>query len=410
MSNTIENLMSFPLGASVRLEDLDRNPYPLLRRLQQQEPVSWVPELEMWFVTMRADVIAVLKDPETYTTDSARSPIREIFGSHMLSTDGPGRHRYKSHCVPFFSAKHVQESHGKWIEAKVHRLIDEFAVSGSADLLASFASPLAFHTVAHVLGIPSSDFRRVRAWYDDFAVALANFTGNREARSRGLAAASAFREYMSDRLRSPAGKFDSLLGALVSDTRDPLNEEEILSNALIILFGGIETTESMILNTIWALFTHPEQAEDVYRDPDLVPCAIEETLRWEPPVQSCTRYVKRSTVLRGVNLKPGNAVQCMLGAANRDPAYFEDPDRFDLHRANAADHLSFGTGAHFCLGAPLARLETKIGLCALFERLPELSLDPAFPAAPLGYEFRKPPSLKMCWRASASVGRRAGDS
>ena len=153
----------------------------------------------------------------------------------------------------------------------------------------------------------------------------------------------------------------------------------------------------MLSNTVWALLSHPDQYESVCTNPDLLSQAIEEALRWEPPVQSCTRFVTRSVTVRSIELAAGEMVQCMVGAANRDPEHFADPDVFDLWRANARDHLSFATGKHFCLGAALARLEGEIGLRILFEHLPGLRLDQTRPSSPRGHEFRSPPTLYVRW-------------
>ncbi len=285
------------------------------------------------------------------------------------------------------------------VEAKANALIDEFISKGVADLRSSFASPLSVHTVLTMLGLPTKDYELVRAWYDDFAVALANFSHDPEVRRRGLDMAGQFKEQLRARLRELEKEPDeSLLSTLARLPDKPLSEEEILSNAMLILFGGIETTESMILNAIWALMVHGDQFEEVRRNDELIDAAIEESLRWEPAVQTCTRYARKTVTMRGVEIAEGEIVQCMLGAANRDPAYFKDPDQFDIRRHNAADHVSFGVGTHFCLGASLARLETQISLRLLFDRLPGLVLDPERPGSPRGYEFRKPPTLYVRWQ------------
>jgi cytochrome P450 len=153
----------------------------------------------------------------------------------------------------------------------------------------------------------------------------------------------------------------------------------------------------MLGNAIWALLRHSEQLEIVRRKPDAILAAVEESMRWDAPVQSCTRHVARRVEMHGVALEPGATVQCMLGAANRDPSHFPDPDRFDIRRANASDHLGFGVGKHFCIGAGLARLEGWIALPMLFDALAGLVLDPDRPSAPRGYEFRSPPTLHVRW-------------
>jgi cytochrome P450 len=174
-------------------------------------------------------------------------------------------------------------------------------------------------------------------------------------------------------------------------------EEEILAAARVIIFGGLETTAAMLPNTGLARLSHPAQYEVVCANPHLLTQAMEESLRWEAPVQSCTRYVTRPIVVQEVEFLPGEMVQCMVGAANRDPEHFIDPEAFDLGRSNARDHLSFAMGKHFCLGAELARLEVEIGLRILFVCLPRLRLDPAWPSSPQGHEFRSPPRLEVRW-------------
>jgi cytochrome P450 len=204
---------------------------------------------------------------------------------------------------------------------------------------------------------------------------------------------------LSPLLATPASA-PGLLGVLAAADPRILSDDEILRNALIILFGGIETTEATILNATWALLTHPDALAQVRAEPALLGPAIEEAMRWEPAVQTCTRHATADTTVRGIAITAGDTVQCMIGGANRDPALFEDPDRFDLRRANADQHVSFGIGRHFCLGAALARLEARTALSALLTRFPGLALAPAAPP-PAGAEFRKPPSLPVVWRDHA---------
>ena len=388
----------FPLGSRVRLEALSRDPYPVLRELQEQEPVSWVGELEAWFVTRRADCLAILLDSTTFSVASAASLLEDTLGQTMLSTDGARQRQLRQPFNGSFAPKEVQIHMAAPIAAYVHDLVDTFSARGQADLKTAFADRLALWTVMTALGLPIGDFPTVRGWFTDIAHALGNFTRDPQVRERGRAAAAAFGHYAApplERLRSEPD--DSALAAVASSGE--LSDEEILAAARVIVFGGLETTAAMLASTLWALLGHPAQLEAVRSNPDLLTQAIEEALRWEPPVQSCTRFVMRPVVVQGVELAPGEMVQCMVGAANRDPEHFTDPDAFDLERANARDHLSFATGKHFCLGAALARLEGEVGLRILFERLPGLRLDPAQPSSPRGHEFRSPPTLHVQWNA-----------
>jgi cytochrome P450 len=383
------------LGRDVRLADLAVDPYPILARLRQDEPVSWIDEAQMWFVTRRADVVSVLRDPETFRTDSPHSTIRDTFGEQMLSAEGEQHRRYKSQCNAPFNARSVREHAVPLTTAKVTALAAVFNGRPTVDLRAEMTRELAVYMVGTVLGIPDPLHGAIHQWYVDFAAALANFSWDAAVRSRGHTAVQEFRRTIVPVMRELAhGSSPSLLAVLSRDTTtDRLSDDEIIANALIVLFGGIETTESTILNVIWTLMHHPEALAAVRRDRTLLTRAVEEAMRWEPAVQSCTRHAARDVAFGGAAIASGDTVQCMLGAANRDPAHFNDPDRYDLTRSNAGDHLSFGSGKHFCLGAALARAEVQIVLDFLLDHYPALRADPERPSAPYGYEFRSPPEL-----------------
>jgi cytochrome P450 len=392
----VDRSARFPLGSQVRLEALSSDPYPVLKMLQEREPVSWVAESQAWFVTRRADCLTILLDSTTFSVASASSLLEDTLGQTMLSTDGTRQRQLRQPFNGPFAPKEVQAYIAAPIAAYVHHLIDAFEESGQADLKATFADPLALWTVMTVLGLPIDDFATVRGWFTDIAHALGNFARDLEVRERGRAAAAAFGDYAAMHLeRLMREPDDSVLAGVASSGE--LSDEEILSAARVIVFGGLETTAAMLANTLWALLSHPAQYAAVRANPALLAQAIEEALRWEPPVQSCTRFVTRPVVVQGVALSPGEMVQCMVGSGNRDPEHFTDPDIFDLRRTNARDHLSFATGKHFCLGAAIARLEGEIGLRLLFERLPGLRLDPAQSSRPRGHEFRSPPTLLVRW-------------
>jgi cytochrome P450 len=187
----------------------------------------------------------------------------------------------------------------------------------------------------------------------------------------------------------------SLLAAAADETE--LSDDAIVSNAAVLLFGGIETTEGMIANAVLALLEHPEELARVRREPDLVDKAIEESLRLEPAAAVVDRYAVGDVVLDGVAIGRGDLVRVSIAAANRDPAVFADPNRFDLERANAGRHLAFAHGPHVCVGVHLARLEARTALSILLDRLPGMRLDPERPASVAGLVFRKPPALHVVW-------------
>ena len=193
--------------------------------------------------------------------------------------------------------------------------------------------------------------------------------------------------------------------SLLAQVTGPLTEAEAISNAAVMMFGGIETTEGMITNALLYLLSSPAQLELVLADRDLVPAVIEESLRLEPAAAVVDRYATSDARLGGVAIQAGNQVTVSIAGANRDPAIFEEPDRFDVRRPDPGRHLAFAHGPHFCVGAHLARLETLVVIETLLGRLPRLRLDPRYPSAPHGLVFRKPPDLRVRWnRPALSAG------
>jgi cytochrome P450 len=352
----------------------------------------------MWLVTRRDDVLEILRDPENYSTDHPSSPIRDTFGAQMLSAEGEAQRRYKSACAPPFNRRAVDVDAAPVVGGRIDELLDAMTQrlpNEAVDLRATLAGPLALAVVADIIGVPEEMHDRIRRWYDAFAASLATHDPRSAARKEGRNSAAAFRAAVAPLIapitEEAQGSLISHLVSLAPSAR--LSDDEVLSNSLIVLFGGIETTEAAILNSLWALLTHHEALEAARSDDAALAGAIEESLRWEPAVQTCTRYAVRETEVRGVRIEAGDIVQCMIGGANRDPAHFEAPDTFDIRRSNSADHLSFGFGRHYCLGAALARLEARLVIRSLLDRWPHVRLDPARSSAPRGHEFRKPPAL-----------------
>jgi cytochrome P450 len=267
------------------------------------------------------------------------------------------------------------------VEMRAEALIDGFPHAGQVDLNAEFAARLSVQTIASLLGLRHDD-RSVRDWYRDLALALSDFSGE-GGRSAGRATAAVVKE--------------TLVGACARPVASDLTDEEWAANLALVLFGGIETAESMLLNALWALLTHPDQLAAVRRTPALLPAAVEESLRWEPGVQSLTRFTTRAVTIGGIDLERGSAIQCMVGAANRDPLHFVAPDAFDASRPNASDHLTFGYGRHFCLGVHLARIEAAAALAVLLQSFPRLELVDADESRPRGHEFRKPRRLLVAF-------------
>lgn len=384
----------FPLGASISVAELERDPYPFFARVREREPLTWVEALKMWYVTGYDDVRRVLMDSVNFTAVADRSPVRDTFGEQMLSSEGDAHKHYRRTFLQGFSAVSVArlESH---IRTAAQALAAECNGEATIELRARFASRLPIHTILLTFGLPLTAERDLRRWYDDFERALANFEGDPETRDRAQRSAREFHDYLRSGLQiARQNPDDSLLSSLVHAPVDRrLSDEELVRNLSIVFFGGISTVEALILNSLWALCAHPQLVERVLGDEAVLANVIEETMRWLGPVQSATRYVLHDVELRGVMLHAGDTVNCMLGAANHDPRMFPHPERFDITRPNLNSHLGFATGHHMCLGFRLAKAQVKIALQTLLSRFGPLEVLDREANPPSGYEFRQPRAM-----------------
>lgn len=248
--------------------------------------------------------------------------------------------------------------------------------------------------VTEALGLRDVNADRVLSWYAAIVAAVSEVTAGRQVTAAG---ADAFGELRDALLRTITRTDESSLLSEAARTPEALGQEEVVSNAAVLMFGGIDTTEGMIVNAVGHLLGDPEALAVVRSGEDLLPNAIEESIRLEPAAAVVDRYATRDVELGGAQIQCGDLVTVSIAGANRDPAVFSNPDRFNIRRANARLNLAFALGPHACLGAQLARTETTIAVGRLFDRLPGLRLDPDHPNAPRGLVFRKPPTLHVRW-------------
>jgi cytochrome P450 len=391
-TGVVDIVEAFPVGASVTRAELTANPHPALARLRAAEPVSWVPELGYWLVTGRDAALRVLRDARTFTVDDPRFSTAQVVGPSMLSLDGPAHSAARRPFAGPFRPAEVAQRFTPRITELTAELVAAIRPAGRADLRAAFAGPLAGRVVAETLGIPDIDTGTVLRWYSTFVSAVSEVTAGG---SVPAAAAAAFESLARHVLAGIDGS-----GSLLADAvAGGLGKHEAVSNAAVLLFGGIETTEGMILNLLWHLMCHPDQLTAVRSDLDLLPNAVEESLRLEPAASVVDRYATRDVDVAGAPIRRGDPVTVSLAGANRDPTAFPDPDAFDVRRGNARQHLAFAHGPHFCPAMDLARLETVIGVRTALVELPGLTLDGQHPVAPSGLVFRKPQTLHARWRA-----------
>jgi cytochrome P450 len=384
----------FAVGAGVTLDELEGDPHPALARLRAHEPVSWVRPLGGWLVTRRDLATQVMRDPRTFTVDDPRFSTGQVVGPSMLSRDGAEHRRHRTPFAGPFRRGAVHARFAPLVQAETDRLIDAFALAGEAELRRDLAGPLAVGVVTRALGIQDADPATVLGWYERIVAAVTDITAGRPAGAAGREAYAQLAAAIDPALdREPAA---SLLAAAASQAGG-LERERIISNAAVLLFGGIETTEGMIANAVWHLLSHPDQVALVDGSSNVLANAIEESLRLEPAAAIVDRYATADVEIGGARVARGDLVRVSIAGANRDPEEFAQPDRFDVRRANADRHLAFAHGPHACIAMHLARLEARTAVDRLLARLPGLRLDPARATAPRGLVFRKPPELHVLW-------------
>jgi pimeloyl-[acyl-carrier protein] synthase len=365
------------------------NPYPLYRRLRTEAPVHWDPFLHAWVVTRYSDVVRVLHDfsaDRTPTPEqlermnlSAISPIAAVMVKQMLFLDAPAHTRLRSLASNAFTPARVRvlRSH---IQQIADTLIDTAlaAQPGQMDIIADFAEPLPAIVTAEMLGVPIRDHRKLKDWTAVFAEMLGNFQHNPDHVTKVLCALEEMLEYFRERVRElrvhpREGLINSLLTAEINGDR--LTEEEVIANSIVTMVGGQETTTNLIGNGLLTLLRHPAEMQRLRGDLALIPSAVEELLRYESPSQHTARMAPCDLELGGRKISKRQAVIAVMGAGNRDPERFPDPDRLDLARTDNR-HLAFGWAAHFCFGAALARIEGQVSFATILSRMPNLVLQP----------------------------------
>ncbi len=363
------------------------NPYPLYHRLRTEDPVHWDPFLHTWVVTRYRDVVTVLHDFSASRTPTpqqlesiglaALAPIAQVMVKQMLFLDPPSHTRIRSLASAAFTPRRVQALRPH-IQEIAERLLDAVQARGSMDVIADFAAPLPAIVTAEMLGMPASDHVQMKEWSANFAEMLGNFQHNPERAARVLKTVEGMTAYFRAaiaelKIHPREGLVHSLMTAEINGDR--FTEEEVIANTIITMVGGQETTTNLIGNGLLTLLRHPEQMRQLRSNADWMPSAVEELLRFESPSQHTARLAPEDLELGGKRIRKRQAVIAVMGAANRDPERFPNPEVLDLGRGDNR-HLAFGWAAHFCFGAALARIEGQIALETILRRLPKLALKP----------------------------------
>ena len=360
------------------------NPYALYQRLRAADPVHW-DERGSWVLTRYADVVAALRDPrlsaERFSLDVSglpeemQRPVRAL-ARQMLFLDPPDHTRLRALAAKAFTPRMVEMMRFS-IQRIVDDLLDAVEPAGSFNVISELAFPLPAIVIAQMLGVPPEDRLQFAHWTAALGAlldgALLSAMGLPEALVRVSALLDYFRQIIAERRSAPR---DDLLQALINaeEQGDTLSEDELLGNCILLLAAGHGTTIHLIGNGLLALLRHPDQLELLRHNPALIGPAVLELLRYDSPVQMTGREASTDLEIGGKRIYAGQHVMACLGAANRDPRQFPDPDRLDLQRA-AGKQVAFGHGIHYCLGAPLGRLEAEIALSTLLHRFPALRLE-----------------------------------
>jgi pimeloyl-[acyl-carrier protein] synthase len=367
------------------------NPYPFYRQLQTEDPVHWCEPWRCWVLTRYQDVAPILMDPHQFSNQgrvtnviqreypseflSQVQPLLHHFSRGLINVDPPDHTRLRRLVQKTFLPKTLER-----LRPHVQRLVDDFldrvVDSGHCDLVADLAFPLPVTVIAELLGVPAE----MRDSFKHWSVTILQFQAAprppQDVILRSQQAIGELRGYLKsvadERRKQPREDLISELVA-VEEAGERLTEDELLSTGVGLLVAGHETTTNLIAGAIWLLLRHPEQLARLRRESALMNTAIEEVLRYESPLQRLTRTVSSEVAVGGRPIKQGQTLMMLLGAANRDPAQFPEPDRFDIAR-EPNRHIAFGQGIHFCLGAPLARLEAPIAVNTILRRLPNLRL------------------------------------
>jgi cytochrome P450 len=357
------------------------DPYPTYAELRRNAPVSQIDPGGFWAVTRYADVLTVLKNPDIYSSEGVRSATKPAwlghnsFGDSMFVMDDPEHGRLRGLVTRAFTPAAVAR-----LEPQVRAFAEDLAarlpLGEPIDWIQAYALPLPARVIGSILGLNPDHYLRFKRWSDDITsigAVTPDMTAKMESIRTSVREADEYlAEVLAERRRVPADDLvTDLLRAQVDGQH--LTEPELLSFLVLLLAAGLETTAHLLAHAARLLSEHPDVLSRVRADLSLVPKLVEEVLRYEPPVRAVYRMTTADTELGGVALPKGSRVLAMLASAIRDEAHFEDPDRFDIDRA-VVNNLPFGHGAHFCLGAPLARLEARIGLEALLPRISGFSV------------------------------------
>lgn len=384
------------------------NPYPAYRTMRESAPLIWHEATQSYIVSRYEDVERVFKDKAgEFTTENYDWQLEPVHGKTIVQLDGREHAVRRALVAPAFRGNDLQEKFLPVIERNSRALIDAFRHTGSADLVADYATHFPVSVIADMLGLDKADHDRFHRWYTTVVAYLGNLSGDPEVKAAGERTRVEFTEYMLPIIRERRDDLgDDLLSTLCAAEVDgvKMSDEDIKAFCSLLLAAGGETTDKAIAGIFANLLAHPDQLAAVREDRGLIPRAFAETLRHSPPVHMIMRQSATEVTLSGGTIPAGATVTCLIGAANRDENRYRNPDSFDIFRDDlsattafsaAADHLAFALGRHFCVGALLAKAEVETGVGQLLDAMPDLRLVDGFDPVEHGVFTRGPKSLPV---------------
>jgi cytochrome P450 len=384
------------------------NPYPAYRVMRESAPLIWHEATRSWLISRYADVERAFKDKESvFTTDNYDWQVEPVHGRTILQLSGREHAVRRALVAPAFRGSELRDRIMPLIERNARELIDPIRAAGQADLVDAFATRFPVNVIADMLGLDKADHARFHRWYSSVIAFLGNLAGDPEVSAAGERTRIEFADYMFPIIAARrADPGDDLLSVLCEAEVDGvrMSDEDIKAFCSLLLAAGGETTDKAIAAIFANLLTHPEQLAAVREDRGLIDRAFAETLRYTPPVHMIMRQTATEVTLSGGTIPAGATVTCLIGAANRDPERYHEPDTFNIFRDDlttttafsaAADHLAFALGRHFCVGALLARAEVETGVNQLLDALPDMRLADGFVPSEQGVFTRGPASLPV---------------
>lgn len=394
--------------------EVQQDPYPRYAAARAEEPIFFCEDLGMWVATRHADVTAILRDTDRFssrlTTVAVKEPPPEVVAvmrkgfprtKSIIHLDPPEHTAVRRMMNAAFTADRIATMEGA-VSTLANQLVDALAAEGKADLVARFCRPLPVAVIADILGVSRADAGKFGQWADDAARLLMSGNLPTEEWVRAAEGMVSMQHHLagliSARKSAPADDLLTTLVQAATDASGQLDMTQAVSYATTFVFAGHKTTTDLIGNAVRLLLLHPEALAALGRDPSLAPAVVEETLRRDCPVPGTARVANVDVKIGDVTIPKDARILALLGSANHDEGVFANPAKFDIGRADANEHLGFGRGVHFCLGAPLARLQGRVALTVLTQRLPNLRFASERPVKYWQVTmFRGPVSLEVAW-------------